>query len=82
MRTTLTLEKDVALGVRQKMQDQDASLKDTVNELIRLGLQASRQPSQELPRFEVKAKPLGTGLGVRYPKVSDLLEAAEGESYR
>lgn len=42
MRTTLTLDEDVAQQVRRLMHERRRGFKETVNELIRLGLQADR----------------------------------------
>ncbi len=41
MRTTLTLDEDVANEIRTLMRDRSAGLKETVNEVLRRGLRAS-----------------------------------------
>lgn len=81
MRTTLTIDDDVATLVEQEVQRSGDSFKGTVNRLLRLGLTATRQPK---PRtlFVVTPKAVNTGLGTRYQKVSDLLEALDGPTYR
>ena len=82
MRTTLSLDSDVAASVRMEMQTRGTSLKETVNALLRLGLEAAARQPAERPRFVVRAKNLGTGLGSRYTKVSELLEHLDGADHR
>jgi hypothetical protein len=41
MRTTLTLDEDVAQHVKQLMRERGSGLKQTVNELIRRGLRST-----------------------------------------
>ena len=43
MRTTLTLEPDVALKLKKKMAEEKLTLKDAVNRALRAGLEASVQ---------------------------------------
>lgn len=48
MRTTLTLDDDVLKAAKRRAREQDRSLKDVVNEALRLGLalgEARRPPS-------------------------------------
>lgn len=80
MRTTLTLDDDVAALVQQEAKRTGATFKGTINELLRRGLVNSKPQKKE--RFVVTPLPLDTGLGTRYPKVADLLEALEGPDYR
>lgn len=42
MRTTLTLDEDVAQQVRRLMRERGAGFKETVNELIRRGLRSEQ----------------------------------------
>jgi hypothetical protein len=44
MRTTLTLEPDVALKLKRKMAQNKLSLKDAVNEALRIGLRSDDVP--------------------------------------
>jgi hypothetical protein len=46
MRTTLTLEPDVALKLKRKMADQKLTLKDAVNQALRIGLAAKDAPAR------------------------------------
>lgn len=76
MRTTITLEDDVAAKVRAEMRRTGGSLKETINRLLHLGL--SHQPARAArKRFVVKARPLGLMPGLDYDRTSELLEQIE-----
>ncbi len=80
-RTTLTLDDDVAGRLKEEMQKSGASFKETVNQLLRLGLDASRQP--RMPRrFEVRPRDLKPRPGISYDNVEELLERTEDPTYR
>ena len=81
MRTTLTLDDDVARLVQEEVQRSGDSFKGTVNNLLRRGLTASRNPEPR-KRFVVTPIALNTGLGTRYEKVEDLIEALDGPLHR
>ena len=83
MRTTLTLDDDVAKLVELEMLRSGDSYKGTVNRLLRVGLTASAKPEVEKP-FVVKPFPLGIGemLDRHNGKVSALLEELEGPYHR
>ncbi len=79
MRTTLTLEPDVAERLRQEIRRTGKGLKAVVNEALRRGLGAAGKPSRP-PRFEVKAHPFGVRPGFdldRMNQLADELEVAE-----
>jgi hypothetical protein len=61
MRTTLTLDPDVAAELERRRTAGRNSLKGDVNRLLRLGLQAERSAEGEAPteRFRVKPWPVG-----------------------
>ena len=82
MRTTLTLDEDVAAKLRAAMRRNGKSLKATVNEILRLGLDAQRErPGRK--RFRVKARDLGRlKPGLSLDSVGDLLEQLEGPGSR
>lgn len=80
-RTTLTLDDDVAGRLKEEMQKSGASFKETVNHLLRLGLDVSRRP--RLPRrFEVRSRDLKPRPGVSYDNIEELLEQTEDSTYR
>jgi hypothetical protein len=84
MRTTLTLDDDVAAAIERRRRELDHTLKQEVNELLRAGLaQAEREAGEatEVQRFRVEPFETG-GLLIDITDVSAALEAAEGPWYR
>ncbi len=82
MRTTLTLEEDVAAQLREWMQRSGRSLKDTVNTLLRLGLHTAERAQSAEP-FVVHPHRLGTPApGLNLDRISELLEQVEGPMHR
>jgi hypothetical protein len=76
-RTTLTLDDDIDAKVLSEMRRSGKSLKETVNELLRIGLANKRPPAAD-KAFVVKARPMGLRPGLNYNKIGDLLEQLEG----
>ncbi len=81
MRTTLTLEEDVAAQLKAEMKSSGQSFKDTVNYYLRLGLHA-REQSQAVRPFVVRARELNPRPGFDFDNVAELLEQAEGPRHR
>jgi len=77
VRTTLTLDEDVAKLLEKELRRSGKPFKQVVNDFLRLGLTASKQP----PRKPFKVTPINLGLP-HYDKVEDLLEQLEGPEYR
>ena len=79
MRTTLTLERDVAERLRQEMRRTGRGLKAIVNEALRLGLGGAGR-SVRAARFTVKSRDLGLRPGFdpdRMNQLVDELQVAE-----
>ena len=76
MRTTITLDRDVAAAVQRLRRQQGIGLSEAVNALIRSGLQA-RKPAS---RFEQRTRDLGLRVDVR--NVGEALELIEGPTTR
>ena len=81
MRTTLTLDEDVAAKLRAEVRRSGESFKQTVNECLRLGLVSRRQPKPARP-FRIRAEERGLQIGVPYDCVWELLERLEGPLYK
>lgn len=81
MRTTLTLDEDVAALLRREARRSGRSFKAVVNEAVREGLRKRREAA-EAPEFRVEARALGVVPGLDYSKVAELLEVAEGPDHR
>ena len=77
MRTTLTLDEDVAKLLEKELRRSGKPFKQVVNDFLRLGLTASKQP----PRKPFKVKPWNLGLPP-FEKVEELLEYLEGPYHR
>jgi hypothetical protein len=77
MRTTLTLDDDVAKLLRRELRRSGASLKSGVNHFLRLGLMASGKAPTKPKPFVVHPRPLGLPPSLSYDNVEDLLEALE-----
>jgi hypothetical protein len=80
MRTTLTLDDDVAAKIRSDARKSGKSFKQVVDEALREAFIARAR--KELTPFKVKARPLGLRPGLNYDCVSKLLEEAEGPDDR
>lgn len=81
MRTTLTLDDDVAAKLRAEARKSGQPFKQTVNRVLRIGLNVRAQAARLSP-FKVKARPLGLRPGFSFDKVSELIEQIEGPLHR
>jgi hypothetical protein len=77
MRTTLTLDEDVAAAIKLRRQKLRHSLKQEVNDLLRAGLTHVEQEQPETPRFRVEPLPVGKLL-IPIDDVQAALDMAEG----
>jgi hypothetical protein len=77
VRTTLTLDDDVAALLKREVRKSGEPFKQLVNRYLRLGLTARKQP----PRQPFKVTPINLGLPP-YTKVEEMLEKLEGPDYR
>lgn len=82
MRTTLTLDDDVAAGIERLRAESDASLKDVVNQALRLGLRALAEPEDSGPPYATPSDSLGGCLVATLDDVADALALGEGEAFR
>jgi hypothetical protein len=82
MRTTLTIEEDVAAALERLRQQRGDSHKSLVNEALRLGLQ--RLAEERPPRAPFVQETVSVG-GVRLENLDDIgavLALVEGEDHR
>ena len=82
MRTTLTLDDDVAVLLERLRRARGARLRDLVNEALRAGLRhlAAPPPRKGKP-FRTMPVDLGACLLGSLDNVADVLAVAEGESH-
>jgi plasmid stability protein len=82
MRTTLTLDDDVAAKLKSAARRSGRSFRDIVNDTLRRGL-ATRRPATPPPPFRVVTRDLGElRPGLSLDSVADLLEHVEGPLHR
>lgn len=82
MRTTLTLDDDIAAKLEAEARRSGLSFKETVNTILRIGLAARRG---RLPRQPFKVKPLAVELidkNLDFDNIEELLDAIEGPMRR
>jgi len=81
MRTTLTLDPDVAAKAKQGAAKLGKPFKEIVNDALRIGLDKIMRPPPCKP-YHTKPRPMGLRRGLSYDNVGELLALAEGEHYR
>lgn len=81
VRTTVTLDPDVAEKLKAEVRRSGRSFKEIVNELLRLSLTLRRERKVPKP-FTVQARPLGLRPGLDYDRTSELVEQLEGPLHR
>jgi hypothetical protein len=83
MRTTLTLEDDVASEIERLRAQRGTGLKETINAVLRAGIVALRAPKPRgRARFRTEPASLGTPRLKSLDNVDEVLSFAEGEDYR
>jgi hypothetical protein len=81
MRTTLTLDDDVADRLRERSRATGSSFKEVVNDAIRAGLQASSRPGTPEPAFRVLPRPGPFRAGVDLLHLNRLNDELETEAF-
>ncbi len=79
MRTTLTLDPDVAQELKKKVATEHLTLKEAVNSTLRAGLRQSK--SEPTVPFKVEPFSLGLRPGIDPNKLSQLLDDMDVEEY-
>ncbi len=84
MRTTLTLEDDVATELDRLHRARREPFKRTVNEVLRAGIAALRSRKQQRPetRFCTESASLGQPRLKSLDDISEVLAYGEGEEHR
>jgi hypothetical protein len=83
VRTTLTLDEDVASRLKAEVRRSGRPFRTVVNEYLRAGLSSRRRARPAEPPFEVRARDLGAlRPGLSLDNIGDLLEATEGPLHR
>ena len=82
MRTTLTLDEDVALRLARLREERGVSLKSVVNDVLRRGLEALDRPGGERPIYRIRPHAAGRCYLKNLDSIHDVLSFAEGEGYK
>ena len=80
MRTTLTLDDDVAAGIQSEARRSGRPVRAVVNDALRAGLEHRAQPTPA--PFVVQALGMGLREGVAIDDVAGLLDRVEGPEQR
>ena len=81
MRTTLTLDPDVAAKARKGAARLGKPLKDVINHALRIVLDEVLTPPAA-KRYRTQPHPLGLRAGLNYDDIAGLLAVGEGEEHR
>lgn len=80
MRTTLTLDPDVAAKAKKAAARLRKPFKDLINAALRVGLEEVLKPPPARP-YRTTPRPLGLRKGFSYDNIGELLAHAEGEDH-
>jgi hypothetical protein len=81
MRTTLTIDDDLAGILQKKASQQGHSFKAVVNDLLRAGIAASGESLHPRKPVKIIAKPLGLKPGYDADKFNQLVDELEVEAF-
>ena len=79
MRTTLTLDDDVAAALERRRADRGTRLRDEVNDLLRAGLAAADRRSAGSERYELPTFDPGRPLVTDIRALAELLDTEDVE---
>ena len=78
MRTTLTLDDDVASLLARVQKDQDTTMRDVVNEALRRGLESMAEPKPAQKPFRTRSFDFGPSSFPNLDNVWEVLDEVEG----
>src|SRR4029077_17308544 len=82
MRTTLTLDEDLARQLQEMARRAGISFKEIVNDTLRKGINRGEKPAAQIPRFTVKPKACGFRSGVDPLRLNQLNDELEMEDFQ
>ncbi|MEI6280335.1 MAG: DUF2191 domain-containing protein [Verrucomicrobiae bacterium] len=80
MRTTLTIDPDVAAKARRAVSQTGLPFKAVINQALRVGIEAVLAP-RPARSYRTIPRPMGLKPGLSYDNVSELLAVTEGETH-
>jgi hypothetical protein len=81
VRTTLSIDDDVAALLEQEVRRSGKPFKVVVNHLLTLGLVQARKPQATTP-FKITPRAMGLAAGQNYDNIGALLEELEGPGHK
>jgi hypothetical protein len=81
MRTTLSIDDDVAVQLERFRRARNVSLKDVVNEALRRGLRDMSAPARKRKPFRTRAHNMGKPL-VNLDNIAETLAYLDGEAFK
>ena len=81
MRTTLTLDEDVAAKLRSESRKSGKSFRETVNDVLRTGLNRKKEAKPAI-QFLVRTRNLYPREGLNFDNIGELLEQVEGPLHK
>jgi hypothetical protein len=83
MRTTLTLDDDVAAKLKAESRRAGRPFREIVNETLRRGLMSRRVAAQQGQPYKLRVRDLGNlKPGLSLDRIAELLEQVEGPFHR
>ena len=82
MRTTLTIDDDVAAELERLRRDRNSGLKDLINDALRRGLRDMTAPPKRKKPFRTRSFDVGGVLVKNIDNNGELLAEIEGEWHR
>jgi UDP:flavonoid glycosyltransferase YjiC (YdhE family) len=82
MRTTITLEDDVATALKRLGKGRGLKFKALVNLALREGIKSMTAPAKKRRAFQTTSVDLGSSRSSNVDNVAEVLAVAEGESFK
>ena len=82
MRTTLTLDDDVAAELERLRRSRGGRLRDVVNDALRRGLKNMKAPPKRHEPFRTRVVALGRLQLASIDNITEALAVAEGETFK
>lgn len=81
MRTTLTIDDDIAVEIERLRREREQSLRVLINDVLRRGLREIRSRPRQRKALRTKAYDMGPAL-VNIDNVAEAIAYAEGEDFK
>jgi len=82
MRTTLTIDDDLAIQIERLRRDRDANLKDVVNEALRRGLREMTMRKKQRKPFRMEPLEGVVPRMSNMDNIAEVIAIGEGEAFR